>query len=56
MMVVGGVSAFVGVLVTGVLVEGWRVGGRVAGGVAAGCLVGGGWLVGLAGWVRCGKL
>lgn len=56
MMVVGGVSAFVGVLVTGVLVEGWRVGGRVAGGVAAGCLVGGGVLVGLAGWVRCGKL
>jgi MFS family permease len=55
MMAVGGVSAFAGILVSAVLMEQMKSGAKIASAVAVGCLVGGGALVAVGRWKRCGR-
>lgn len=52
----GGVSAFVGLLVNAVVIESIKNGARIASAIAAGAIVVGGALVAVARWRRCSKI
>ncbi|KAH7093394.1 major facilitator superfamily domain-containing protein [Paraphoma chrysanthemicola] len=53
MMALGGLSAFVGLLVSAAVMENMEDGVKVAFGLASGCLVCGGGLIGVGRWRRC---